>query len=388
MEVAKTQQPVRYNRAIPFHIRPALFSIIDRLLIREVLVTLIALLLVLLMLLMANALVQLLGEVAGGEISLRMMGVYFGTKLVKLLGFLVPPGFFFSILWVLGRMYRNSEMVALQAAGVGLGRLYRPLALLALPLALVVGAITLHYYPAAKAYAARVAEQERASLEIGGLRPGGFTEFDEGRYMVFVGSADAKGETLSDLFVRYRMEGRSGVLTAGRAGIEQRADGRFLVLENGWRYAGVPGTEGFSIGHYARYGIRLPEPKVTAGASDTDTLPLSALLALDTHKTRTELQWRLAAPLSVFALMLVSVPLARSLPRQGVYGRLVLAVVFYALYMNLLRLAQTWMKKAVTPEWLGLWWVPALAVAMAALLVWFDSLPVATRLRRLRERLQ
>ena len=103
-----------------------MFSILDRLLIREVLKTLLVILVVLLLLILANALVRLLGEVAAGEISLELMGIYFGTRVIKLVEFLAPPAFFFSILWVLGQMYRNSEMVALNAAGCGTLRLYRP----------------------------------------------------------------------------------------------------------------------------------------------------------------------------------------------------------------------------------------------------------------------
>ena len=358
-------------------------TILDRLLIREVFKTLLVILVVLLLLILANALVRLLGEVAAGEISLELMGIYFGTRMIKLVGFLAPPAFFFAILWVLGQMYRNSEMVALSAAGWGTLRLYRPFLLVALLLAVMVGAISLHYYPAAKARAAELAQKEQASIRIGGLRAGGFTEFDEGRFMVYAGEADADGERLGELFVRYERKGRSGVVLASSATIQSLPEGRFLVLEDGYRYDGEPGTPGFSMGHFARYGIRMPEARVSLQRTSVDALPLPLLLAGNSLRLKTELQWRLAAPLSVFALMLVGVPLSRSLPRQGVYGRLLLAVVFYAVYMNLLRLAQAWMKHGQTPEWLGIWWVPASAALLAGLLLYLDSLAVNTRWRRL-----
>ena len=51
--------------------------------------------------------------------------------------------------------------------------------------AVVVGAISLHLYPVAKARAAELAQKEQASIRIGGLRAGGFTEFDKGRFMVY-----------------------------------------------------------------------------------------------------------------------------------------------------------------------------------------------------------
>ncbi len=352
-------------------------------LIREVLKTLLVMVMVLLMLILANALVKLLGQVAAGEISLELMAAHFSARMIKMAGFITPPAFFFSILWVLGQMYRNSEMVALNAAGTSLLRLYRPFWIMALLLSFGIAAVSFHFYPLAKAHAAELAQREKASMRIGGLRAGGFTEFSNGRFMVYVGAAEPEEDRLEDIFVRYERKGKSGVVLASMATIEERDGGRFLVLLNGYRYDGEPGSDGFFMGHFQRYGIRMPESRVSLQQTDVDTMPWQLLVAGGDLRMKTELQWRLSAPLSIFALMLVSVPLARSLPRQGVYGRLVVAVVFYAVYMNLLRLAQLWMKKGITPEWLGIWWVPASAALAGFLLLYLDSIAVNTRWRRM-----
>jgi len=352
-------------------------------LVREVVKTLLVILLVLLLLILANTLVKLLDEVAGGEISLRLMGAFFVARMIKLTGFLAPPAFFFAILWVLGRMYRDSEMVALQAAGVGTVRLYRPFVIVALLLSLLVAAFSFHFYPAAKGHAERLARQEKAALGIGLLKPGGFSEFGNGRFMVYVGEGSEDGEELRDLFVRYERQGSQWLVLAAEASIEPLHEGRFLVLRDGYRYGGEPGSEGFFMGHFQRYGIRLPDVKLPAQGRDVDTLPFSLLYLSDDRRLKTELQWRLAIPLSVFALMLVSVPLSRSLPRQGVYGRLFVAVVFYVLYLNLLSLAKQWMKDGQLPEWMGIWWVPASATLLGGLLLYLDSIAVNTFWRRL-----
>ncbi len=349
-----------------------LFSILDRLLIREVLKTLLVILVVLLALILANALVKLLGQVAIGDISLPLMGVYFASQAIRLVGFITPPALFFSILWVLGQMYRNSEMAALSAAGVSPFRLYRPFLTVAAMVALVAGAVSLHFYPLANAQAHRMAQREQSKLSIGGLKPGGFNEFDNGRFLVYAGRLEGN-ERLADLFVRYERGGRSGVVLAASSHVEEREGGRFLVLEKGRRYDGEPGTAGFSQGSFERYGIRLPESRVSWQTADVELMPLPLLLAGDSLEMKTELQWRLATPLSAFALVLIAVPLARSLPRQGVYGRLVVAVVFYALYVNLLRLAEDWMGTGTLPRWLGIWWVPAATAAAGLLLLYLDD---------------
>ncbi len=357
-----------------------MLSTLDRLLIREVLKTLAVILLVLLMLILSNALVALLREVAAGEVGLEVVSLLLGVKVIWLLGFITPPAFFFAILWVVGQMHRSSEVVALNAAGVGLTRLYRPLSVVGLGVGLAVGAISLQLYPLAQGYASEQVQRSQSGFRIGGIKAGGFSEFHDGAFTVYAGDEDENGY-LTDLFVQYQdIKGRRLVL-ARRAHVEQRKEGRFLVLENGYRYDGEPGVEGFVAGRFATYGIRLPESKGGYHPTKVEMLPLSTLLAGKSLEFRVELQWRIGAPLSVFALMLAALPLSRSLPRQSVYGRLLVAVVFYMAYVNLIRLAVVWMREQLSPQWLGIWWVPFSAALLALLLFWLDSLKVV-RYRR------
>ena len=352
-----------------------MFTLIDRLLFREVFKALLLILGVLIVILLANNLVRLLGKVAAGLMGQDVLLALTGIELLKSLGFLVPPAFFFSILWVLGRMYRDSEMVALEAAGVGILRIYRPFLAAALPLALAVTWLVMYVLPWAKTYSEQVKAEFRASGEVTGLRPGQFNEFSSGEVVVYTEAATPAGG-LRGIFVQHRQHGKLGIVTADEA--LQRTDPetgeRYIVLTKGRRYEGNPGSGDFAIGEFQEYALRIP----TAEALDEDALPLSArswreLRSSDDLAERAELQYRLSFPLAVLAFAVVSVPLARSLPRQGVYGRLGLAVLVYFVFMNLQRVAARWMELGTTPEWLGMWWVPSLMVLVAGLVLFTDS---------------
>jgi lipopolysaccharide export system permease protein len=56
-------------------------------------------------------------------------------------------------------------------------------------------------------------------------------------------------------------------------------------------------------------------------------------------------------------LVLAAVPLSRSLPRRGRYGKIMIALLVYALYENLLVMAKTWVEQEVVST---IWWVPGL----------------------------
>ena len=70
--------------------------------------------------------------------------------------------------------------------------------------------------------------------------------------------------------------------------------------------------------------------------------------------------------ITVVSLLLLAVPLSRSTPRQGRYGRLVIAILLFVIYYNLLGTAKVWVGDGSVPPVIGLWWVPALPATAPA----------------------
>jgi len=365
------------------------FSIIDRLLFREVMKTLLVIVTVLLLLMLANTLVRFLGQAALGVISNELMLVLVGLNMLKLTGFIIPPAFFFSILWVVGRMYRDSEMIALSAGGVGMARLYRPFLITAIPVALLVSWLVLFVFPGAKAYTEQLQFEHKSNIRLSGIKAGTFNEFDKGRIVIYAGSTSDEKAELSDVFVQHIQHGEKGVVVAESARIEANlvTGARYVVLENGHRYQGEPGETEYSLGRFSRYGLRMPDLQTNNKRRSLGSTPTRNLWRSKNLKARAELQYRLSVPLAVFALMLVSVPLAKSLPRQGVYGRLGVAVIIYAVYVNLQKVAEKWMAVGATPDWLGTWWLSLSMVIIALAIHYVDSVRFVTSWNRWRRRL-
>jgi lipopolysaccharide export system permease protein len=83
-----------------------------------------------------------------------------------------------------------------------------------------------------------------------------------------------------------------------------------------------------------------------------------------------ELQWRWSTPLSTLLLALLGVPLSKSNPRQGKFAKMGAAVILFAFYYQLFVVAKTWVEKGAVPPLPGIWWVPALLVAVILFLLW------------------
>lgn len=350
-------------------------GLIDRLLLREILKTLAVILVVLVLLLLANTLVRYLGKAASGALSADIVLLIVGLELVKALGLIIPPAFFFSVLWVLGRMYRDSEMIALHASGFGQLRLFRSVLLAAAPLCLVVVWLVMSVLPWAKGGVAELRAEQANLADIGVVRAGRFNEFSRGGLVIYTERASGDRQSLQGVFVQDRQQGQLGLVTAESAyqATDPETGERFIVLTNGRRYEGEPGRVDYSIARFGEYAVRIPQFELVDFQPPRSAAPWRQLIASSDPRDWVELQYRLSIPLALLAFAVLAVPLARSPPRSGVYGRMTVAVLLYFTFMNLQGVAERLLKDESVPAWLGMWWLPLLMVAVAGLILLVDS---------------
>ncbi|MCG6965621.1 MAG: LPS export ABC transporter permease LptF [Chromatiaceae bacterium] len=350
-------------------------GIIDRLLLREILKALVVVLLVLVLVFLSNILVRYLGKAASGLLSTDILLMVVGLEVVKTLGLIIPPAFFFSVLWVLGRMYRDSEMVALAASGFSDARIFRSVLLAALPLALLVTVLVMQVLPWARGQVAQLQASQSNTADIAGVRPGRFSEFSSGGLVVYAEKLSADGVTLDGIMVQDRQSGKLGLVTAEHAhqATDPDTGERFVVLTDGHRYEGTPGKLDYALGRFGEYAVRIPTPE-SAGIDLPQSAKSWQLLWVSSDRDdRAELHYRIAMPLALFAFGILAVPLARSAPRSGVYGRLMFAVLLYFTFLNLQRAAKRWLEDGAVPDWLGMWWLPLLMVGVAGMIMLVDS---------------
>ena len=352
-----------------------MLPIVDRYIFREVIKAFLGIITVMLLILVGSGYLRFLGAAAAGTIGSGMMAKLVAIEALRLLGPITPPALFLAILFALGRMYRDSEMVALAAGGFGSLRVLRAVLLAALPVFLLVSWLTLEIQPWANGVKRAIFRQQASEVELGAGIVGRFNEFSRGDLVFYVEGMSKEGGRLQNIFVQNRKHGKLGVTVAreGYQRIDPETGERFVVLTDGRRYEGVPGEAVYTIGEFGRYGIRVNLPVEEQILGNIDALPTVVLLRSPKLEDRAEFQYRLMLPLAVLVFALISVPLSHSLPRRGYYDKVVLAILFYLLFMNLLAASGSWMISGVTPAWLGRWWVHVLMLALAAVTLLFRS---------------
>src|SRR6185295_4226279 len=131
---------------------------------------------------------------------------------------------------------------------------------------------------------------------------------------------------------------------------------RFLVLLNGRRYEGEPGSAEYKIYHFERYAMRIDSREAKAArAPTTKSLSTLALLRDPVPANLAELSWRIGLPTSALILALLAIPLSFVNPRAGRSMNLVLALLVYMVYSNLISISQASIAQSRISMLTGLW---------------------------------
>jgi lipopolysaccharide export system permease protein len=350
-------------------------TLLDRYLFKDLYKTFIGVALVLVLILFANNLVLALEKILKGVVSREMLWQLMQFELLEMLSLILPPAFFFSILLSLGRLYRDSEIIAMQASGLGPLFLYRSYLMAAIPAFLLVATLSYVVMPWAKySIALMEASRDREQTDIRALETGKFSEFKKGEIVFFAAESGENKGDIRDVFIQIRRKAETGLISAteGYQYIDEETGSHYMVLKNGYRYVGEPGKNNYSIAKFYEYGIRIREVQAGAAKVETKMRPTSQIWNSSGEADRIEMHFRLALPIALLALTVIAVPLSRSLPRQGVFGRFMVAFIVYFCFMNVSKLAEKWMENDVMPIWLGMWWVSALVILLTVFIEFRD----------------
>jgi len=141
-----------------------------------------------------------------------------------------------------------------------------------------------------------------------------------------------------------------------------------LVLEDGYRYQGLPGSVDFKIHQYEKSAVRLEDLGVAPLRRTHWSIPSSDLWGSERLADQAELQWRYSMPLATVLLAVLAVMLSRTSPRQGRFAKLFIAILIFVTYYNSLGVAISWVQRGVVPAAIGLWWVHGLLLVLMAIL--------------------
>ena len=339
-------------------------KIIDHYLIREIVHPLLAICLALVAIFVTYSLSRLLVDADAGLLRATDVAQLTLLKSIISLDVLLPLSLFLAVMTGLGRLYTDSEIYAMRASGISEAHLLQPLLKLTLVLAIIVTLLSTWVRPWAYTQSYAIKAAAEAAADTGRIRPARFYSFGESERTVFIENIAENGRDLTGVFVRTIKGSDLQVITASSGTFEYLARPMFhrLELKDARVFKKVIDDTDFSA-LFGAFVIWLPvESPQDPGYKVKSTSTLELSHATSPHEMA-EFQWRLSSPVSMLLLALAAIPLSRSRPRQGRYAKMLLALVIYALYFNLLDVSRSWVEQGSASH---IWWVPGLLALLVA----------------------
>ncbi len=316
-----------------------------------------------------SQLIRFLGEAVSGKLAVEGVLALLGFSALNYLPVLLSISLYISILLTLSRCYRDSEMVVWFCSGLGLTRWIRPVFWYAAPLVLLIALLSLVLSP----WALQMASQFKSKLEsrddVASVVPGMFRESNQADRVYFVEKVDLGSNRVGNIFVRSVQNAKLGTMVAKQGYQETMPNGdRFLVLLNGTRYEGTPGQRDYRIVEFERYAMRIESVAAKKAPPNARTMPTMELWRNPTKWNLSELEWRLGLPLSAAVLTLMAIPLSFVNPRAGRSLNLIIAIVLYMMYSNMISVTNAWVGQGKLSPGIGLWGIHALMLMIAVLM--------------------
>lgn len=336
--------------------------IIFRYLTREITLTTIVVISVLFGVFLCQILLRYLNAIAIGRYPVMFLIQLLLTEVPYLLTLLIPLSFYIASVFVLGRMRTDTELMVLAAHGMSPRRLLGYVMVIASIFAVISGLLSCGLNPKVLAQRQAIRMQAQSAALVDMLTPGRFHMVRKNRQVLYVKSLTSDKMRAVDLFMAQH-PGEAApnwqviVAREGWIASNQETKRNYIILQDGYRYSGMPGEPSFQVMQFTRYAMQAPESTLTV-KSDPSSLETRQLWQQPLNRAyQAEWHWRVAFPLSVWILAIAAVLMEGTNPRSSRYVKMIPAAFLYIVYAHGLFLAKEWLNQGTLPIAWGLWWV-------------------------------
>jgi len=276
-------------------------------------------------------------------------------SLLKYLPILLTLTLFLTILLTLSRWFRDSEMMIWFSSGLGLTSFIRPILFFSLPIILLIGFLSLYLSP----WATQKSEEYKAGLknrdELATISPGSFKESKSKDRVFYVEGFGDLGSKVKNVFVQSEQNGKLGIIVSNEGSrVSTNTDDEYIVLKKGKRYEVNHENNHFTEIKFSDYGF-LVEKKLPPiiDVNQVEAMPTLLLLLTKGNREIAEFVWRVSLPISGIVLIILAIPLSFINPRSGRSVNIIIAIMIFAIYNNLMGVTQSYINLGKLNPYIG-----------------------------------
>jgi lipopolysaccharide export system permease protein len=349
-------------------------KIIDKYITRELLIPFMVLIVILTGLFSSFSSARFLAEAVTESLGIAAMLKLVMLKTLIALEVLVPIALYISVIIGLGRMNRDQEINVLRSAGISEHRIIYSVLIVAIPVGIISGALSMFVRPWAYEENYILNAQAGAELNTDRFQAGRFYGSEKSGRVVYINSKDESGKQMKNIFHYVSKKNGSEILVA-KEGIQKipvRGQRPQLHLFDGHIYKLTHASTKDTVSRFKKLVY------FSDNSNELDYKRKSAATNVLMDSSRppdiAELQWRLSRPIATILLALIAIPFSRSSPRRN-EGEMVYftAALVFAIYYILNGLAQTWVEQGRIGSIPGVWWLYVLMFVVSLSLMFPDS---------------
>ena len=246
---------------------------------------------------------------------------------------LLPLSFFLGVVITMSRLYSDREIYGFFTGGlseIDFLKYLLPQSLLFFFLTLL---LSIYVAPYTKELSKEMISLDSLQEQFESIKPNQVFPLKNNEGFVFIKD---KQESVFDEVVLYiSNEDYSSIVVADQLGYDDLNSIMNLNFKNGSMYQGLF-EEGSSVVSTFK-NLKIP---VSTEKNSVAGLSFARLFDYSARSTKSQMQWNISIPITIFILLIIGINLSKVEPRQGRLSVLLPAIFVYILYLSLLILAR------------------------------------------------
>ncbi len=274
---------------------------------------------------------------------------------------LIPLSFYLSSIITLSKMDTQGEMTAILASGSSLTKLFKPIIILTLLIAILAGFFSLFIRPWAYNGTSLLRHYSEREFDISRINPGHFISFNEGKRIIYADNKISTNE-MENVLLQTKNNDTFEVIYAKYAYMDNgdKRMKKLLVLTNGTLYVYNLNNKKETFTEFKRLYLDINNnDEIEYKEKSRSTFSL--LKSLNNKHSIAEIEWRFTTPFMTLFLGFLAIMLSRSAPRSRNRSiKVIIAMLIFTIYYNLYEIVENWVEDGIIPPIPGTLWVTAL----------------------------
>ena len=299
----------------------------------EVFKSTLGILAVLFILVVGSRLIGYFEQSAEGLIDPNIIYKVVALRFPDFVTLLIPLSFFLGLVITISRLYSDREIYGYISGGLSPIDLIRYLIPQSLLFFLITLVLSIYVAPYTKELSKEIISVDTIQEKLASIKPKELILFDDDGSFIYI--EDKENSSFDKVIVFDGSDDKSSLVRASRLKYFETESSIELNFENGSMYQNIFNKDSSVITQFS-------ELKIPAGKEVTilKGLSFSKLFDFSLKSSKSQMQWNISVPLTIFIFLLLAVSLSKVQPRQGRLSVVLPSIFIYILYLSLLILAR------------------------------------------------